>query len=296
MLVLNQGSKEGWTSVYIVSMCLATAISMAAFIYIESSIDQPLVDLTLFKNLTFAASNIVGFLSFMALYGGLFLLPFYLRNILGYSAIKAGIALMPLVGSMVVLAPLGGRLATRYGSKIPAALGMGIMTCSLYKFRLLDANTSATYITIWLVVMGIGLALTMSPLSNGVMGVLPKDKLGVGSGVFNLFKNIGGSVGVAVMGTLLDTRQLFHTAVYTNYINSTSEAVNNTLSVLQAGFRQKGFSIAEAKAMALSLMQGMVSKQAAIAAFGDVFLITAVLCSLAILPCLLIQDGKRASK
>lgn len=294
MLVLNQGSKEGWTSVYIVSMSIATGISMAAFLYVESHIEHPLVDLTLFKNVTFAAANLVGFLSFMALYGGLFLLPFYLRNILGYSAIEAGMALMPLMGAMVLLAPIGGRLATRYGSQIPATLGMMVMTCALYAFHVLDADTSSAYIASWLIIMGVGLALTMSPLTNGVMGVLPKDKLGVGSGVFNLFKNIGGSVGVAMMGTLLDTRQIFHNAMYVNYINGSSEPVSKMLGALQAGFSQKGFALGEAKVMALSVMNGLVAKQAAIAAFDDVFLIIAGLCALGILPCLYIRDRNKA--
>lgn len=142
--------------------------------------------------------------------------------------------------------------------------------------------------------MGIGLALTMSPLSNGVMGMLPKDKLGVGSGVFNLFKNIGGSVGVAIMGTLLDTRQLMHSANYKAYLDSGSQAAAHTLAALQNAFIHEGLSAGEAKLLALNMLQGMVTKQAAVAAFGDVFLITALLCAVGILPALFIQDSKKS--
>jgi predicted MFS family arabinose efflux permease len=210
LLALNQGSKEGWTSLYIVGVLAVTMISMLAFIYVESKIEFPLVDLSLFKNVTFTVSNIVGFLSMMAMYGGMFLLPFYLRNVLGYTAIKAGISLLPLVGAMVLLAPLGGKLGDAVGSKIPASIGMEVITLALYSFHVLDESTAYKSIALRLVLMGVGLALTMSPLSNGVMGTLPKDKIGVGAGVFNLFKNVGGSVGVAIMGTLFTSRQEFH--------------------------------------------------------------------------------------
>lgn len=295
LLILNQGADEGWTSLHILSLTATALASLLFFLIVESNIEKPMVDLSLFKNTTFTVSNLVGFLSFVAMYGGLFLLPFYLRNIQGFTSIKAGISMLPLTLSMIVLAPLGGRLASRYGSRIPASLGMAIMTGALFSFRLLDDRTSYFNIASGLVVMGIGLALTMSPLSNGVMGTLPKEKLGAGSGVFNLFKNVGGSVGVAVMGTLLDTRQLVHAADYGNYLTAGSLSANQTLAMLQNSFAHQGFTLAEAKVLALNTLQGLVTQKAAIAAFDDVFLVTAVLCAIGILPALFIQDSKKGN-
>lgn len=296
LLALNQGSKEGWTSNYIIGMGAAAVTAMALFLVVETHIDNPIVDISLFKNVTFTVSNMVGFLSFMAMYGGLFLLPFYLRNIQGYSAIKAGIAMLPLTISMVLLAPIGGRLADNFGSRIPASAGMAVMAAALYSFHVLDDKTPYAYIALGLVIMGIGLALTMSPLSNGVMGSLPKNKLGVGSGVFNLFKNVGGSVGIAIMGTLLDNRQIVHNATYASYLNVSSDAANRTLLALQGNFMHNSFSTGEAKAAALTVLKGLVAKQAAIASFEDVFLITAILCAIGVLPALFIQDRKKNEK
>ncbi len=293
LLALNQDSKEGWTSAYIIGLSTSSILSMGTFLYVESHIANPLVDLRLFTNVTFTMSNIVGFLSNLAMFGGLFLLPFYLRNIQGYSAIKAGMSLLPLMGAMVVIAPLGGRLADKFGSKIPASIGMAIMALALFSFRLLDDKTAYSHIAFGLVVMGVGLAFTMSPLSNGVMGILPKDKIGVGSGVFNLFKNVGGSVGVAIMGTLLSSRQIFHTTIGANYINAASEPATQLIATLQGGFAQQGFADGEAKVAALTIVQGLVTQQAAIAAFKDVFLVTAVLCAIGIIPALFIQDTKK---
>lgn len=296
LVALNQGSKEGWTSFYITSILTISILAMTFFIYIENTIEFPLVDLGLFKNATFTVSNIVGFLSFMALYGGMFLLPFYLRNVLGYTAIKAGVSLLPMVGSMVLLAPVGGKLADAVGSKIPASAGMAIITLSLYSFHYLDERTAYTNIAWRLVLMGVGLALTMSPLSNGVMSTLPKDKIGVGAGVFNLFKNIGGSVGVAIIGTLLNSRQEFHNQIYANSITTSSDTAMGVLSTLKAGFMHSGMSTNEAYAAALMTMKGMVASQASVTAFQDVFLITAMLCAVGIIPALLIKGGGSAKE
>lgn len=293
LMALNQGSKEGWTSAYILTLLVTSITALVTFIYVESRISSPLVDLNLFKNSTFTTSNLVGFLSFLALYGGMFLLPFFFRNILNYSAIKAGTAMLPLVGAMIFLAPLGGKLADNMGSRVPAAIGMAIIASALYSFHFMDDRISNGAIAWRLVVMGVGLAFTMSPLSNGVMGTLPKDKIGVGSGVFNLFKNIGGSVGVAVMGTLLNDRQIFHTSILTEYINSGSEAVSRTINMLQGNFIHNGMPAAQAQAATSVVLQGMISKQASVAAFDDVFLVTSVLCGLGVILALFIKEPKK---
>lgn len=296
LLALNQGSKEGWDSFYIISMLLVSVGSLAAFIYTESVVKHPLVELGLFKNSTFTTSNIVGFISFLALYGGMFLLPFFLRNILGYSAVKAGTSMLPLVGSMIFLAPLGGKLADRMGSRVPAAIGMAILSLALYSFSFMDERISVSAIAWRLILMGIGLAFTMSPLSNGVMGTLPKDKIGVGSGVFNLFKNVGGSVGVAIMGTLLNNRQIVHGSILTEYMNSGSEAVVRSLNILQAGFTNAGMPLGQAQIAAFSTLQGLVAKQASVSAFQDVFLTTAVICAGGVILALFIKDAMVSKK
>ncbi|GBG56642.1 MFS transporter [Sporomusaceae bacterium FL31] len=296
LIALNQGAKEGWTSIYIVGLFTMMTLAMAGFIYIESHIKHPLVDLNLFKDSTFTVSNVVGFLSFMALYGGLFLLPFFMRNILGYTPIRSGMSLFPLVGSMILMAPLGGKIADKSGAKIPATVGMVILTMVLYSFHTITDQTAYFPIAIRLVFMGIGLALTMSPVSNGALATLPKDKIGVGSGVFNLFKNIGGSVGIAIMGTLLDSRQIFHHNRLSEHLTTSSDIAQSTVAALQSGFAQSGLPFEQAKLAAYSILNSLIAKQAAVQAFEDVFMVTAALSALGILAALLIKDAKGLKK
>ncbi len=290
IVALSRGGDEGWTSPYIVGLFTFTVLSLAAFIYIEGHVAEPLVDLGLFKDATFSVANVVGFLTFMALMGGLFLIPFFLRNILGYSPIHAGLSLFPLIGAMIIMAPLGGKLADRAGGRTPTAVGMLVLAFAMYSFRTMTADTAYPFIAYRLVLMGIGLGLTMSPLSNAAMATLPKEKMGVGSGVFNLFRNVGGSVGIAVFGTLLDQRSTFHAAVLADYVHTASPAATGMLAALQAGFMQSGMAAGQAHGAALAVLQGIVAKQAAVMAYGDVFQIVALLAALGMLAALLIRE------
>lgn len=293
IIALNRGAKEGWTSLYILGLLTVMTVSMAAFLYSESRIDDPLVDLRLFKNSTFAAANIVGFLTFMALNGGLFLIPFFLRNILGYTPIHAGLSLFPLVGSMILLAPFGGKLADKAGGKTPTTMGMLVLAIAMYSFHTMTGDTSYPFIAIRLILMGIGLALTMSPLSNAAMACLPKEKSGVGSGVFNLFKNVGGSVGIAILGTLLDQRQIFHNEILSNHVETSSSLAQQVIAGIQAGLVQSGMPSNQAYTAALSVLKGMIAKQAAIMAYSDVFQIAAVLAGSGVVAATLIRDIRK---
>lgn len=293
IVALSRGGKEGWTSAYILGLFAVTVVSLAAFVIAERRAAEPLVDLRLFRSATFTVANIVGFLTFMALMGGLFLIPFFLRNILGYTPIHAGLSLFPLIGAMIALAPLGGKLADRGGGRLPTMAGMAILAVAMYSFRTMTADTAYPFIAVRLLLMGAGLALTMSPLSNAAMATLPPEKTGVGSGVFNLFKNVGGSVGIAIFGTVLDTRTTFHAAILAEYVDQSSAAAAKLIGAIQAGFMQDGMSALQAHGAALTLLQGMITKQAAVMAYGDVFQIVALLAALGVLAAAFIREAPR---
>jgi len=296
IIALNQGSKEGWTSLYIVGLFACMIFSILAFIYVESHTEYPLISLELFQNSTFTIANLVGFLTFMTLNGGLFLIPFFLRNILGYTPIQAGLSLFPLIGSLILLAPLGGKLADKVDARTPAVLGMMILSIAMYSFHTMTDLTAYPFIALRLILMGTGLALTMSPLSNAAMATLPKDKTGVGSGVFNLFKNVGGSVGIATMGTMLDQRQLFHKQIISTHVNTSSEVAKQTVAQIQGMLVHNGMTSEQAYAVAMATIKGLVTKQAAIMAYNDVFQITAGLAVLGVIMAMMLKDNKKITK
>lgn len=293
LLALNKGTKEGWTSPFIVNLLAFFLIGMILFVTAEFFVKRPLVDLALFKDASFTMSNVVGFISFLSMYGALFLMPFFLRNVLGFTAIKAGISMLPLTVSMILLAPFGGKLGDRMGSRVPAALGMAIITLALFSFSKMTEHVAGFNIAWRLMLMGAGLAFTMSPLSNGVMGSLPPDKIGVGSGIFNLFKNVGGSVGVAIMGALLDQRQNLHKDVLKDYVSFSSPAIDNAYLLLYGLYKDSGINELGAQGLALKKLHGLVVYKAAVLSYQDVFLVTACICAVGVLAALFIRDKNK---
>jgi len=295
LVALNQGQKEGWDSLYIVSLFYMAFAAFVLFVAVEFKVQQPMIDMRLFRNVTFTVANVVGFLSFVAFYGGMFLLPFFLKTILGYSSTTAGLMLLPLTASMVVFSPIGGRLADRFGSRLPAFTGIMMIAWALYSLDTISADYSTRDFFIRLSLFGVGLGLTMSPLTNCAVASLPKDKIGVGSGIFNLAKIIGGSIGVVFAETLLTRREIYHAAVMKEHLNPATHSSQEIARLLQVLWGNQGMdaSVISAAAhgwltgqgllpqqyvMFKALLSAMVSRQASILAFQDVFYTVALVC------------------
>ncbi|MDR3562329.1 MAG: DHA2 family efflux MFS transporter permease subunit [Negativicutes bacterium] len=306
LVALNQGQKEGWDSLYILVLFYLAFAAFVLFLALEAKVQNPMIDMRLFGNATFTVANIVGFLSFVAFYGGNFLLPFFLKSVLGYSSTTAGLMLLPLTATMVVFSPLGGRLADRFGSRLPAFSGIMMIAGALYSLDTISADYSSGDFFIRLSLFGMGLGLTMSPLTNCAVASLPKDKIGVGSGIFNLSKIIGGSMGVVLAETLLTRREIYHTAVLKEYINPATHSSQEIFRLLQVLWGNQGMDSSMISAAAhgwltgqgllpqqyvmfKALLSAMVSRQASILSFQDVFFTVSLVCFVGGLLALLIR-------
>jgi EmrB/QacA subfamily drug resistance transporter len=200
---LIEGNNHGWTSARIVTSFVVAAVALVAFVLLERNQRIPMLDLSLFKNPTFAGANTIMLLVALAMFGIFFFVSLYVQNILGYSATKAGATFLPMTIMIILLAPVAGKVSDRFGSRWPVALGMTLVGTSL----LIDA-TFAVDSTFWnllpaLVVGGVGMALAMAPTTAAAMGSVPVDKAGVGSAVLNSSRQVGGSLGIAVMGAIV---------------------------------------------------------------------------------------------
>jgi EmrB/QacA subfamily drug resistance transporter len=313
LVALNQGQKEGWDSLYIIVLFYLSFASLVLFCTVELRVEHPMVEIGLFRDVNFTIANVVGFLSFSALYGGMFLLPFFLKTILNYSSTTAGLMLLPLTATMVVFSPIGGRLADRFGSRLPAFAGSMLIAYSLFLLSTINADFGTRDFFIRLTLFGMGLGLTMSPLSNCAIGSLPKDKVGVGSGIFNLAKIIGGSIGVVFVETLLTRRETYHTEVLKEYVNPASHSSQELFSLLRALWGNQGMDssmisdavhgwttgnglLPQQYVMLKALLSKMVVKQASILSFQDVFYSIAFLCAFAGLLSLLIRKKTKAPR
>jgi EmrB/QacA subfamily drug resistance transporter len=194
---------HAWTSALVLSMFAVAAVLLAAFVLLELRQRLPMLDLSLFRNPTFAGANTVMLLIGLTMFGIFFYNSLFLQNILRYSAVQTGATFLPMTLLVMVLAPIAGKLTDRVGARWLIALGMLFLTGSLLEFAQLDRGSTFWNIVPGLVLGGIGMSLAMTPTTTAAMASVPITKAGVGSAVINSMRQVGGSLGIAVMGAVV---------------------------------------------------------------------------------------------
>jgi predicted MFS family arabinose efflux permease len=187
-------------------MFALAAVALAAFVVLELRQRVPMLDLTLFRDRTFAGANAAMLLVGLAMFGIFFFNSLFLQNILGFSAIETGASFLPMTVLIILVAPAAGKLSDHYGPRWLMGGGMVLLAISLLLFGRLEADSTFWGLLPGLLVGGVGMAITMAPTTSAAMGSVPIAKAGVGSAVINSMRQVGGSVGIAVMGALVATQ------------------------------------------------------------------------------------------
>ncbi len=200
---LIEGNRHGWGSPEIISLFIGAAVLLAVFIRLELHQRLPMLDLGLFRIGAFVGANTVAMLVSLGMFGVFFFISLYVQNVLGYSPTKAGAIFLPMTILIILIAPVAGKLSDRVGSRWLMGAGMSILGVSLLLYQRIGLHTGFWSLLPQLVLGGIGMALTMSPMTSAAMASVPVDKAGVGSGVLNSFRQVGGSLGIALMGAIL---------------------------------------------------------------------------------------------
>ena len=203
VLVLDQGQSWGWLSKNSILIYVIVAISFIGFIKVEKKAKEPVVDLKFFKIPTFTASIITSFITFMGLMGGMFILPIFIQNYLGYSVTKTGLLFIPMAIGMMIAAPLGGKLSSKIEPRYVVSFGLFLGALALFLFSGIDIKWTGFDITIRTFIMAAGLGLGMSPLTNAATSTVPIHEVGIASSVLALSRNIAGAFGIAVFATVL---------------------------------------------------------------------------------------------
>ena len=200
---LIEANGKGWTSAEILSLFGVAIVGFAAFILLEHRQRVPMLDLSLFRNPTFAGANATMMLVALSMFGVFFFVSLFVQGILGYSPVQAGASFLPMTLCIIFFAPVAGKLSDRLGARWLMSGGMLLVSASLALFSLLDERSSFWNLFPALLVGGAGMALAMTPTTAAAMSSVPVDKAGVGSGVLNSMRQVGGSLGVAIMGAIL---------------------------------------------------------------------------------------------
>ncbi len=202
VLALIEGNSWGWGSPATVGLFAGSVLMLVAFVVIEGRVKAPIVEFPLFASRNFVGANLVALIVTFAMLAQFFFIAIYMQDVLGLSPVEAGVRFLPATLMIVAIAPIAGRLTDLIGPRWLIGGGLSLVTISLYWLTTIDIGT--TYADIWpsFVLMGIGMAFVMSPMSTAAMNAVDVAKAGVASGILSMNRMIGGSLGVAVIGAV----------------------------------------------------------------------------------------------
>jgi MFS transporter, DHA2 family, multidrug resistance protein len=272
-IILDKGQEEDWfSSHWITALAIIALVSLAAFVVYELlATKHPVVDLRVFKVRTYATGVFLMTVLGFVLYGSLVLLPILLQTLLGYPALQAGIAMAPRgLGSFIAM-PIVGAIMIRFDPRKLLTLGMGVAAFTLFQLSWLNLY-SGYWDVFWpQFIQGLAMALLFVPLTTITMDPIPKENMGNATSIFNLMRNLGGSMGIANVTTIVARHTQMHINDLSAYINAYSMDARMTMGGLASAFASRGQDASTASHSAYAATFGMLSRQAAMLSFVDAF-------------------------
>jgi EmrB/QacA subfamily drug resistance transporter len=202
LAALTVGQNLGFTDLRILSLFVIGIGCLALFLFVEKRAQQPMIDLSLFRQSLLSINLVTGFIIFVAISGVMILIPFYLENVLGYSTRQVGLLIAVLPISMGIIAPISGSFSDRFGTRIMAVIGLGVLLFGFALLTTLSIQTSAFNFILLYMPLGVGMGIFQSPNNSAIMGAAPPDKLGVVSGMLALNRTLGQTTGIAIVGAI----------------------------------------------------------------------------------------------
>jgi DHA2 family multidrug resistance protein len=235
--------------------------------------------------MNFSLSNLVLFIFGLGMFGSNFLLPIYLQDSLGYTPLQAGLVFLPVGILLGITAPFAGIFSDKYNAKIPSVLGLLLLALTLYQYNFLSQWSEYWQIMLPLYIRGIAMGLIFSPLTTIAIAEISNRKMAQASGLINVIRQVGGSFGVAIFGSILTRRIIYHTGIYGQQVDPNSETLKQTVVYLQNFVsRVSGAAFHEAGLQAKILLGSFIHSQAFIQSVDDVFLLAAMTLVAAVIP------------
>ena len=298
LFALTQGNavtnSQGWSAPYIL-LCFAIAIiALAVFITTELTIKEPLIDLRLLNNRNFGFSNLIILIFGMGMFGSTFLMPVYLQNSLGYTAVMSGSVFLPVGIIQGIMAPVAGRMADKMNPKFLTLAGIILLAFSFFLNSSLSFLTENSFIMTSLYLRGFAMGLMFTPLSTISLLEIPRDKMAQASGLTNTIRQLGGSFGVAIFATLLTSRVNFHSQMYEQAIQPKSQMYTNTTNKIAFQLMHNaGSSYSNAMKQSQFMIVSNVNKQAYIQGIDDDFLVATFISLAAGIPVLFLRVRRK---
>jgi EmrB/QacA subfamily drug resistance transporter len=205
ILALVESNSWGWGSTRIMGLLATAVVFLVGFVFVERRVPAPMVQFEFFKSRSFFGANAIALIVSFAMLAMFFFTALYIQNILGYSPLQAGVRFLPSTLMIVLIAPISGRLADKIGPKSPMTIGLTLAALALFWQTQISDTSGYGFLLPSFILMGIGMALTMSPMSTAAMNAVSVDKAGVASGILSMNRMVGGTLGVALLGTIFQS-------------------------------------------------------------------------------------------
>ena len=289
--VLEEGNKDDWFgSAFIVRLSIIAVVALTLFLIIELTTKKPLLNLRLLARRNFGFGILANFLLGVALYGSVFILPVYLSRIQGYNAEQIGMVLAWTGLPQLVLIPLVPRLMRRFDPRLVIGVGFALFAASNFMNIFMTSDTGSDQLFWPNVVRAVGQALAFAPLSAVATAGIEHENAGSASGLFNMMRNLGGAVGIAVLQTFLTKREQYHSNVLSQSVSLLEQATRTRLEALTQYFMNHGvIDRVDAARRAYVAIGHIVQKQAFILAFSDTFYLLGAVLIVALMAALLLK-------
>jgi EmrB/QacA subfamily drug resistance transporter len=222
LLALTFGQSMGFDNGLVLLLLAGAALSIALFIFIEGRVQQPMINLPLFRNREFSIGLVTGFITFVAIAGTILLMPFYLENVLGYTPRQVGLLLAVVPIALGITAPVSGSLSDRFGTRPITVIGLTVLLLGYTMLSTLKSDTSVAGYLLRFLPIGVGMGIFQSPNNSAIMGTAERNRLGIVSGMLAATRTLGQTSGVALLGALWASRVLFYAA--DNFTGGATEA------------------------------------------------------------------------
>jgi DHA2 family multidrug resistance protein len=290
LLGLSNGESKGWHSPYIYTCWGISAFGLAAFLVVESLVKDQIIDLSLFKSPVFSICILVSVVRSVALFGGLFLLPVFVQRVQGLDAVDAGLLMLPGSILMAILMPFAGSLADKVGARWPAVVGMICLVVFMYMYRNIDVNTSRWGIILPTMVRSLGMPLLMAPIMAALLNAVPTRKGAQASSINAIAQQVGGSLGISLLTSVLTHRTHFHLADMGEVMSGSSPVLRGSLAGLAQRAHELGLTHAQSQAVASGALAGHVAQSASVAGFQDAFLVATAIVLVALFTAFFLPD------
>jgi DHA2 family multidrug resistance protein len=295
-IMLERGDQKDWFSSNLITyLAIATCIGLALFVWRELTTDRPAVNLRILKDLNFTSGTFLGGILGLGLFSSIFVLPLFLQQLLHYPAYNAGLILMPRSLAMAISMPLGGRMYNRVGPKLLVGTGLALNAVSFYELSLMSLNVGYWDIFLPQFLQGIGFGLIFVSLSTAVLSTIDKPSMTAASGLYNVVRQVFGSVGIALAATMLTRGETWNRAMLTEHVTVFSDTTAQTVRAFSSLLSSHGADPTTAGTGALKMLEDMVMRQASMLSYNHVFFLIAALFFLSMPLVLLVKDPHRAA-